>query len=110
MLTWQISVSQVMLLIFTARHIPGLTFALYTSSGIASRDAALMNVYACSMSPLINAFQRALTRSATSASFVNGARSLPPPVIEAQPTSDAASNATEQATCRQSHDQPFIPR
>src|SRR6202521_4146835 len=92
-----------MLSTFTARQLPGLILILYSSSGIASRDPALMNVYAWSISPLISAFQRALIRSVTSACFASGARSLPPPDIEAQPATDAASNTANRATpCRSS--------
>src|ERR1700674_3762265 len=95
-----------MLSIFTARHIPGLIFSLYSLSGIASCDPALMNVYARSRSPLINAFQRALIRSVTNACFASGARSLPPPDIEAQPARDAANDTANRAIapCRLSRD------
>src|SRR6202163_1347030 len=89
-----------MLSTFTARHMPGLILTLYNSSGTASRDPTLMNVYARSRSPLINAFQRALIRSVTNACFASGARSLPPPDIEAQPARDAANHAANNAANR----------
>src|SRR6202521_4743914 len=91
-----------MLSTFTARQLPGLILILYSSSGIASRDPALMNLYAWSISPLISAFQRALIRSVTSACFASGARSLPPPDIEAQPATDAASKTANRTAipCR----------
>src|ERR1700686_3336760 len=93
MLAVQISTSHTMALILTLRHMPGLIFALYAVSGIVSFDAALMYVYAASRSPLINACQRALIRSVTSAFFASKARSAPLPDVEAQPASDASDTA-----------------
>src|ERR1022692_2541944 len=82
--------------ILTARHMPGLTLALYTLSDIASCEPALKNLYASSRSPLINKSQRALIRSVTSACFASGVMSLAD--IEAHPARDAATDTAASGT------------
>src|SRR6185369_3603917 len=65
----------------------------YVASDTVSRDVGLRKPYAASMSPLISAAQRALTRSLTAASLTSGGVSfVSPPPTAAQPAIPSNAN------------------